>query len=67
MEGVDFHNYAVWGVWYVLCCQVVLSVTDYHAEGYDAYHPVKKTGTYDSQKDKAKAYTERFKMNRMPK
>lgn len=42
-------------------------MTDYHAEGYDAYHPVKKTGTYDSQKDEAKAYTERFKTNRMPK
>ncbi len=47
--------------------QVVLTVTDYHAEGHDAYHPVKKTGSYQSQKEEAKPYVERFKAERMPK
>ncbi len=51
----------------MLLQQVVLVVTDYHAEGHDAYHPVVKGDSYDSQKEEAKPHIERFKKNRMPK
>ena len=38
-----------------------------HAEAHDAYHPVDKHATYDSQKDEAAPQIERFKKNRLPK
>ncbi len=47
--------------------QIVLIVTDYHAEGCDAFHPLNKIGSYESQKEESKPYIERFKAERMPK
>jgi len=47
--------------------QIMLVVTDYHAEGHDAFHPVKKSGSYDSQKEEAKPHIAAFKEERMPR
>ena len=47
--------------------QVNMAVADYIAEGHDAFHPVVKTGTYDSQKTQAEPYIARFKKERMPR
>ena len=42
-------------------------MADYITEGHDAYHPVKKTGSYESQKEEAKPYIEAFMKERMPR
>ena len=47
--------------------QLTLTVMDYVSEGIDAFHPIKKTGTYDSQKDEAEKFIEVFKKDRLPK
>ena len=47
--------------------QLTLTVMDYVSEGIDAFHPIKKTGTYDSQKDEAEKFIEAFKKDRLPK
>lgn len=44
-----------------------LTAADYIAEGHDCFHPVRKSGTYDSQKEEAVPYIQRFKEERMPK
>ena len=36
-------------------------------EGHDAYHPLKKTGTYDSQVEAAKPQVKQFQEERLPK
>ena len=47
--------------------QVALTVADYIAEGHDAHHPIKKTGTYDSQKEEAKPFINYFRTVRLPR
>ena len=42
-------------------------VTDLMGEGHDAYHPVKRTGTYDSQKEAAAPMIKQFREERLPK
>ncbi|KAL5518311.1 hypothetical protein EMCRGX_G004021 [Ephydatia muelleri] len=47
--------------------QIALTVADYISEGHDAFHPIKKTGTYESQKEEAKPFIEYFKSTRLPR
>ena len=47
--------------------QIVEVVLDYHAEGHDAFHPVKKSGTYDSQKKEAEPQIAAFRKDRLPR
>ena len=47
--------------------QIVEVILDYHAEGHDAFHPVKKSGTYDSQKKEAEPRIADFKKDRLPR
>ena len=42
-------------------------VTDLMGEGHDAYHPVKKTASYDSQIEAAKPQIKMFQEERLPK
>ena len=46
---------------------MTLGVADYLGEGHDVFHPIKKTGLYDSQKNEAQPYIEQFKKERMPR
>ena len=39
-------------------------MTDLMGEGHDAYHPVKKTGSYDSQVKAAKPQIKQFRDKR---
>ena len=47
--------------------QINAVVTDLMGEGHDAYHPVKRTGTYDSQKEAAAPMIKQFREERLPK
>ena len=42
-------------------------MTDLMGEGHDAYHPLKKTGSYDSQVEAAKPQIKQFREERLPK
>ena len=42
-------------------------VTDLMGEGHDAYHPLKRTGSYDSQIEAAKPQIKQFREERLPK
>ena len=55
------------GIYYLIGFQIVSIVGDAHGEGCDAYHPVDKMGTYDSQKEQAKPYVEKFLEKRLPR
>lgn len=48
--------------------QVMLTaVADYHSEGHDAFHPVNRNGSYESQKKETLPHIERFTKERIPK
>ena len=47
--------------------QIALTAADYIAEGHDTFHPIKKTATYDSQKEEAQPFIEYFKSTRLPR
>ena len=47
--------------------QINMLVADFMGEGHDCFHPLDKSGTYDSQKEEAKPYIEAFRTKRMPK
>lgn len=47
--------------------QLALSAANYIGEGHDCFHPLKKGGTYDSQKEEAKPFIEAFRTERIPK
>lgn len=47
--------------------QLTLTALDYIAEGHDCFHPVRKNGSYDSQKEEAAPQIEWFKTERLPR
>ena len=47
--------------------QINAIVTDLMGEGHDAYHPVKRTGSYESQKEAAAPMIKQFQEERLPK
>ena len=46
--------------------QWALTAADYIAEGHDCFHPLDKTGSYDSQKAEAAPQIKKFREIRMP-
>lgn len=51
----------------ILFIKINAIVTDLMGEGHDAYHPLKRTGTYDSQVEAAKPQIKQFREERLPK
>ena len=45
---------------------MTLIASDYISEGHDCFHPVRKSGTYDSQKEEAAPQIKLFREERMP-
>eukprot|EP01087_Luapelamoeba_hula_P013792 TRINITY_DN3969_c0_g1_i1.p1 TRINITY_DN3969_c0_g1~~TRINITY_DN3969_c0_g1_i1.p1 ORF type:complete len:277 (-),score=50.33 TRINITY_DN3969_c0_g1_i1:44-874(-) len=46
---------------------LMAGLVDWTAEGHDAWHPIDKNGSYDSQKDKAGPWIETYNSKRLPR
>lgn len=65
--GKEFGLYPTGGAQQeAIALQMVLIAADYIAEGHDCFHPVRKSGTYDSQKEEAAHQIKIFREERMP-
>ncbi|KAK9767033.1 hypothetical protein K7432_003468 [Basidiobolus ranarum] len=46
---------------------IMAGIVDLTAEGHDAWHPIDKNASYESQKDQAKPFIEYYENKRLPK
>ena len=46
---------------------MTLGVGDFIEEGHNSFHPVERSGTYDSQKEVAESYIKQFLEKRFSK